>query len=223
MAQGDDERGVPALPHREHLTHGPPLRLQDGIAPPARRNPTVRIGCTFFSSVSYHGAHAKSVMCRSEPVSGAIGLIRLRPDEDPGRVTATPGPTTVTANSEALVMCRLLCHRCCTHVQRTSCSVHLHCSTRARRSSSAATACTGIRTVLIPKSPIFSLMYSGSPLPFRKILTARPIFCPRGSQTAYPTWSSRVPVEPPSASRLTAVYGVRTEASSVLLVIITIH
>jgi hypothetical protein len=56
--------------------------------------------------VRYHGAHAKSVTGRSEPVSGAIGLIRLRPDEDPGRVTATHGPTTVAANSEALMIRR---------------------------------------------------------------------------------------------------------------------
>jgi hypothetical protein len=39
VAEGDDERSVPALSFREHLTHGPPLRLQDRVAPPARRNP----------------------------------------------------------------------------------------------------------------------------------------------------------------------------------------
>ena len=48
MAEGDDERSVPALPRREHLTHEPPLRLQDAVAAPGQqRNPTMRIGRTF--------------------------------------------------------------------------------------------------------------------------------------------------------------------------------
>src|SRR5688572_1539008 len=36
----------------------------------------------------------------------------------------------------------------------------LHCSTRMRRSSSAATDCTGRRTLLRQNKPIFTLMYS---------------------------------------------------------------
>src|SRR5919112_5253267 len=48
VAEGDDERSVPALPRREHLTHEPPLRLQDAVAPPGQqRNPTMRLARTF--------------------------------------------------------------------------------------------------------------------------------------------------------------------------------
>src|SRR5215217_2641481 len=91
-----------------------------------------------------------------------------------------------------------------------------YCSTRARRFSSAATTCTGTRIVLNPKRPIFTLMYSGSPSPFRKSLSARPIFCPRGSQTVYPAYSSRVQLEPLGSLRFTAMYGVRMGKSSLL-------
>jgi hypothetical protein len=47
MAEGYDERSVPARPFCQYVTHEPPLRLQDGVAPPAQRNLPVHIGCTF--------------------------------------------------------------------------------------------------------------------------------------------------------------------------------
>lgn len=37
VAEGDDERGVPALPRRERLAHDPPLRLRGAVAFPVRR------------------------------------------------------------------------------------------------------------------------------------------------------------------------------------------
>ena len=82
----------------------------------------------------------------------------------------------------------------------------LHCSTRVRRSSSAATDCTGIRTVLKPRKPHFTLMYSGSPLPFRKISSVRPTLCPWGSHTIYPAYSSAVRTGPPRSLWPTAAY-----------------
>ena len=81
-----------------------------------------------------------------------------------------------------------------------------HCSTRARRSWSATTDCTGRRTLLKLNKPILTLMYSGSPLSFKKILSVRPILCPWGSHTVYPAYSSAVLIEPPRSLEPNAVY-----------------
>jgi len=39
VAEADDERSFPALPLWQYVTHDPPVRLRDGVASPARRNP----------------------------------------------------------------------------------------------------------------------------------------------------------------------------------------
>jgi hypothetical protein len=53
--------------------------------------------------------------------------------------------------------------------------------TRVFLISSVSTNCTGISTALIPKKPIRTLMYYGSPSGFANTLSAIPIFCPTGS------------------------------------------